>query len=208
MRASVAAAYYAVNKKFEGEVPWMYVDVVDLVTIGVGNKIDPVTDATRLPFYHAKNGATATVAEIAAAWTNIKTKPGLPKAGHLACEHENDLRLRSDTIQKLVYDQMVYNHSRLLAHIPDLDSWGADAQLGIHLWAYAMGPDRSDFPHLLISARAKDFQLCAHDCHISEVNNAGVHPRNVAMSHCFANAWGLKISGATDLDTLFYQVPS
>ena len=50
MRAAVRTSFRAFNAKYEGTVNFMYVDVKNLVTIGVGNLIDPISLAVNLPF--------------------------------------------------------------------------------------------------------------------------------------------------------------
>lgn len=52
MHASVKSYFIAFSKQFEGRIHCMYLDTHDppLVTVGVGNLIDPVSEAAKLPF--------------------------------------------------------------------------------------------------------------------------------------------------------------
>src|SRR5580704_1499007 len=52
MYSSVRDIFPNFSKQFEGRVGWMYLDVKGLVTIGVGNLIDPLPAAVGLPFVH------------------------------------------------------------------------------------------------------------------------------------------------------------
>lgn len=67
----------------EGVVKYMYLDIKGLVTIGVGNLIDPINAALNLPFrYKNKPGVTnagqsASRADIEAEWKLIKGKQEL-----------------------------------------------------------------------------------------------------------------------------------
>ena len=50
MHPSVKSVFPSFSTKLEGRVPWMYCDVLGLVTIGIGNLIDPEEAALHLPF--------------------------------------------------------------------------------------------------------------------------------------------------------------
>src|SRR5690606_6058570 len=66
-------AMRALNSPLEGRVDCMYLDVKGLVTVGVGNLVDPVHLAERLPF-RRPDGSLATREEIRAAWHTVKTQ--------------------------------------------------------------------------------------------------------------------------------------
>jgi hypothetical protein len=48
MHASVKAKLANFLKEYEGKFGYMYLDVKALVTVGIGNKIDPVDQALKL----------------------------------------------------------------------------------------------------------------------------------------------------------------
>jgi hypothetical protein len=49
MWPSVQAAFVPISSKLEGYLPWMYLDILGWVTTGMGNKVDPVSQALSLP---------------------------------------------------------------------------------------------------------------------------------------------------------------
>jgi len=57
----------------------MYLDIKGLITCGVGNLIDPVSEALKLPWKKQTTGGLATEAEVRAAWTALKHRPDLAK---------------------------------------------------------------------------------------------------------------------------------
>ena len=58
---------------FEGVIPWMYLDTVGKVTVGVGLMLPDVAAALRLPF--SVDGRAATEAEIAAEFARVDSLP-------------------------------------------------------------------------------------------------------------------------------------
>ena len=68
-----------VDEPMEARVFHMYVDILGLVSTGLGNLIDPVGMATSLP-WRRLDGSLATREEIVAAWHKVKTKAN-PLAG-------------------------------------------------------------------------------------------------------------------------------
>ncbi len=110
MYQSVRDAFRAFNEPFEGVVPWMYLDIKGLVTVGVGNLIDPVELALKLPF-ESKNDpkTTADSTQIATEWHAIKGNPALARAGFRACEPLTQLRLNDAAINALIAARLAGN---------------------------------------------------------------------------------------------------
>ena len=76
MKDSIRKIFPEFSRKFEGYVNWMYLDVKTLITVGVGNLIDPVSLAVNLPFTK-KDGTKASQDEIKAEWTQLKSRTEL-----------------------------------------------------------------------------------------------------------------------------------
>jgi hypothetical protein len=211
MFTSVQSVFRAFNAVFEGAIPYMYLDIKGLVTVGVGNLIDPLELAQALPFrFKSAPQSPATAHQIAAEWQALKNNPNLAGAGHEACEPVTQLELSDDAINSLVLDRLTGNESFLKRQewFKDLDTWPADAQLGLLNMAWAMGPDGPGaFPRFRAACRSLDFNMAATECKMNEAGNPGLIPRNRADFTLFSNAAVVLASeapGSLDRSVLYY----
>jgi len=213
---SVQSVFITFNTRFEGAVPYMYLDVKGLVTIGVGNLIDPVQVAQALPFRFknrpdiASPGSPATPQQIAAEWHRLKNDASLARRGHLACEPITQLELSDDAINSLILGKLTDNQNFLKRQqwFQAFETWPADAQLGLLSMAWAMGPaGPGGFPHFRAACQKLDFKTAANECKMDETGNPGVVPRNQANFTLFANAAVVlagEAQGTFQRATLFY----
>ena len=81
MRKSVEEAWIGFSTRFEGRIQWMYLDILGLVTTGIGNLIDPKPAALSLPWRHVGTYERATVGEISVEWDMMKSRKGLAQTG-------------------------------------------------------------------------------------------------------------------------------
>jgi GH24 family phage-related lysozyme (muramidase) len=220
MYPSVQSRFRSFNEQFEGVVSFMYLDIKGLVTIGVGNLIDPVSAATAIPFRWKNKpgiktpGAPASAADITAEWNRLKQDQSLAQKGYKACAKITDLEIDDTTMNKLINQRLTGNESYLKRRkwCADYDSWPADAQLGLLSMAWAMGPAGPEVYHFntFMDACSKmDFDTAANNCKMSEAGNPGVVPRNVADRQLFSNAAAV-LAGEKDFDykreTLYYPI--
>ena len=175
----------------------MYLDVKGLVTVGVGNLIDPVELAQAQPCrFKNKPGITApgspaTPDQIAEEWQTLKNDPRLKAKGFKACEPITQLALSDDAIDSLISDRLTKNESFLKRQqwFQDFDTWPADAQLGLLSMAWAMGPaGPGNFPKFRAACQKLDFSTAAAECKMNEAGNPGLVPRNQANVILFSNA--------------------
>lgn len=190
MYPSVLAAYRAFSTTFEGMVSWMYTDVKNLVTTGMGNLIDPISSATSLTWQHGANGPVASADEVAQAWQAVKSS-GLAGIGGGSSRFQelSDLRLSDASIDSLIASKLASNESILRTRFPGYDAWPADAQLGLLSMAWAMGP-AFHFPKFMAAVNQvrPDFRTAATESHMNDVGNPGLTPRNAANYQLFTNA--------------------
>lgn len=186
MRPSVREAFIAFTVPLEGLVRHMYADVKQLVTTGIGNLIDPSSYAASLP-WRRPDGTPAARAEILAEWKRVKEDRNAARLGHRYAARITTLRLRDEDVTGLVLSKLDQNDEHLLRRFPDWETWPADAQLGTHSMAWALGPGFA-FPKMVAALRRRDFVGAAVECTISEEGNPGVKPRNVANRLLFRNA--------------------
>lgn len=204
------------NEPFEGSIPYMYVDVKQLVTVGVGNLIDPVHLALELPFQFknkpgaATPGAPASQEHIAAEWQRVKSDTSLAKKGCRACEAITELELSDAAIDSLIAQRLTGNETFLKARPPfkNWDTWPADAQLAVLSMAWAMGVGNvMNFHKFCAACAALDFNTAAAESKMQEAGNPGVIPRNRANFKLLSNAAIVQASGPDagfEPSTLYY----
>jgi hypothetical protein len=168
----------------------MYLDIKGLVTVAVGNLIDPVELAQSLPF-RFKSGDPATAAQIAAEWQRLKSDPDLARRGYQACESITQLELGDAAIDSLILARLTSDegHLKRQPSFQSFDIWPADAQLGLLSMAWAMGTaGPAGFPHFSAACQSADFNGAAAACRMNEAGNPGLIPRNRANFTLFSNA--------------------
>lgn len=203
MRPSVLAIFRAFSTKFEGWLPYMYLDIKGLVTTGMGNLIDPIGAALELPWKHP-DGSLASQDEVRAAWTLVKSRVDLaPKYG-TAFAGLTTIRLDKDGIEQLIARRLGQNEAYLRKRYAGYALWPADAQLGVHSMAWAMGPG-FHFPAFdaAVNRSPPDFDAAATASHMNATGNPGLVPRNKANFELFTNAARVVRSGA-DPATLYW----
>lgn len=197
-------------------IPWMYQDVLGLVSTGLGNLIDPISLAMHLPWKRA-DGSLASPAEIAAEWNRIKTQPPNAKGqtaaqlGHLYAKQIATLHLTNDDILALIAMRLDSNEQIIRSHFPRWDEWPADAQLATHSMAWACGAGifdphagRAFWPKLTAALHAFDYATAARECFMpQEATIGGLRPRNKANRILYTNA-AIVLERAMDPDVLRY----
>jgi GH24 family phage-related lysozyme (muramidase) len=168
MRDAVRAAWVDYNKNLEGVVTGPYADILGYVTVGMGNKIDPVRDALDLPWTLVGAGRPATQDEIKAAWLAVKYDPKCAKIGWVYAlgKPENNIRLSSEAISDLITARLYANDQLLKNYFVDFEEWPADAQLAAHSMVWAMGFAGlvTKFPRCCSALRNGDFAEAAKEC--------------------------------------------
>jgi GH24 family phage-related lysozyme (muramidase) len=203
MKPSALAAFRDFSTKFEGYLPYMYLDIKGLVTTGMGNLIDPIGAALELP-WRRPDGSLATESEVRAAWNLVKARIDLaPKYG-TAFAGLTTLRLDKAGIEQLIARKLRENEAYLRRRFPDYERWPADAQLGLHSMAWAMGPG-FHFPDFdaAVNRPRPDFDAAARASHMDASGNPGLVPRNSANFQLFTNAARVLERGA-DPETLYW----
>ena len=224
IRQSVIDRWHEFSEPLEGRVNSMYLDVKGLVTTCVGNLIDTPQEAAKLPWRHGIDGRAylddpakfeeqyplATREEVFAAWNDLKARQALSKRHWRYASLLNDLRLTEEAMNELVASKFAEFYAYLKKHhFPDIDSYPADAVLGIMSMAWACGPG---FPRTFTNFKrcvlAGDWNGAVATCKIRETNNPGVVPRNKANRTCFGNAAIVVQSGLDPARVYWPGVPS
>lgn len=188
MKPEVRAQFPEFTARFEGRIPWLYVDVKGLVTVGLGCLCDPVGMATSLPFVTAA-GEQASTSEIRAEWGVVKYTPGLPEKGAGAAKLLCRLRLPETAIDELARHRLDANERILTGHFPEWEQWPAPAQLAVLSMAWAMGAGfPKKWPAFAAACRAQQWLVAAENCKIREAGNPGIVPRNKKNAELFRAA--------------------
>jgi hypothetical protein len=201
MHPSVHAAWKLFSEPLEGREYGMYLDVFGLVTCGVGNLIDSVSEAQKLPWKRDSDGGLATPAEVRAAWTALKARQDLRNRSTRHARALTGLHLVDEDIDALVEKKLASNEAHITGWLPNFPNIPADAQLAILSMAWAVGPAfNTKFPNFTRAALAgKWWEAAAHGKIKEEddrgtpredddIPNPGVIPRNKANKLCFENA--------------------
>jgi GH24 family phage-related lysozyme (muramidase) len=202
MYQSVKDNFVRFTSVFEGVVPHMYLDVKQLVTIGIGDLIDPIGTAIVLPFAHV-DGTPATKGEISDEWMHVKGTGAVgARLGHLYTARFCTLHLTDEGIAEVVGQREDTDERFTKGRFPDWDTWPADAQLATLSMDWAMGPG-FNFPAFQACALKRDWSGCADNCRINTAGNPGVVPRNAANVKLFTLAANAEKLG-DDLSVLRY----
>ena len=179
---------------FENHIPWMYLDVKGLVTVGVGYLIDspvlknPSVLALDLS-WHSKDGSPVTAEALQAEWWKIKKATKLSRAGAAPAKDMTVFRLSNAEIERTTLLRLEVFYEKLLESYPEMPLWPIPAQLATLSMAWAMGPGfPAMFPKFSTAVRDLDFLAAASECTIREAGNPGVIKRNIKNRALFAEA--------------------
>lgn len=152
-------------RKFEGNIPWMYLDIKGFVTVGCGTLIRALSDALKLGFVD-QDGQPSRPDAIAkdflrvrnmgagrpAAYYKVNSSPVLPQA----------------TIDQLISDKLDEFDRGLQQALPELPTYPAGVHAGLLLMTYAIGvAGFLKYIHLRAALLARDWQLAATECGIN-----------------------------------------
>jgi hypothetical protein len=195
------------TEPLEGRVPYLYVDIKGLVTCGVGNLVDPINEALKLP-WKLGNG-DALPSEIRADWEALKAEDHRrindkdPKTVPLRQLHHKfaapytRVRLTDADINTLVISKLLANEAFMRKALYRWDEFPADAQLACCSMAWALGPGfPATFKNFAKAVNDLDWLAAKASCKIKSENNPGVVPRNRANELCLDNATTVAENGS------------
>ncbi|MFD5299568.1 peptidoglycan-binding protein [Streptomyces mutabilis] len=218
MHQSVWDAFIPFSTPLEGRVQFMYLDVLGLVSTGVGNLLDaddpqhfgtnpkPLPDIFTLAWYDKDTHDIATRAEVLQEYKTVK----FSNTAHSTIgqkEAVTRLRISNATIDELVRSKLSQFERYLLGRteFENLESWPADAQLALFSMAWALGP-AFKFPKFQAAAQQQDWLTMARESKMTETGNPGVIPRNVRNGLLLTLASWNAAPPAGDLTQLVYDV--
>ena len=146
-------------RRFEGSVPWMYLDTVGKVTVGVGLMLVNEEAAHALPFLQGTDAASLT--DISRDFSRVSTM----KRGQLAklYRQANGLTLSEETINQRLKQAVLGFEGYLRSHINGYDALPDAVKVALLDMAYNLGPGRlfAEYTHLLDAIARKDWAAAA-----------------------------------------------
>jgi hypothetical protein len=184
-------------KDYEGKVKFMYLDKKGIVTVGIGHRIDPLSQALNLQFsYKGSPGSIASAGDISSEWNLVKSRQDLKFKGGAAFAVITGLELNENGIQQMVsqhanaIEKYIKTNASARRFYANFDNWPADAQLGFMGVAWGGIPIPQFGWHLFPEAcKREDWNTAAKECKISSPLAAG---RNESHKRMFENAAQVK----------------
>lgn len=177
--------YYAGLKQWEGVCEWMYLDVVGLVTTGIGNLLKTPDAACELPWL-LPDGSPAEEADIRRGWADVKgSKPGKRASAYkLVC----GLRLAEEDVQALV-EQRLENEflPGLRKLVPGFEDYPEPARECLVDLAYNLGlRGLGKFTTFLAAVRSRSYLAAARSCSVKTSRPERNAWRKAKMEECAA----------------------
>lgn len=172
---SARSQWVEFNAPFEGRFNHMYLDIRGFVTTGVGNLIDPMSEAVKLPWLD-RQGNLVSPNTVGTEWRRIKDSTYLKDAGAKAAGRIATLHLSESAIDDLVLQH--FDSDRvILSRRFKMNDLPLNAQLAIHSMAWAMGAGFG-YPAFTAAVNRGDWETAARESYIPDHTNAGLVPRN------------------------------
>lgn len=186
---STLDAFVSFSEPLEGNVPSLYVDVKQLLTVGIGCLVDPLSLALSLPWVNP-DGSPTSASDVALQWGIVKASaPRLCKLHWKFAAPLTKMRLTPAGVLQVAERRLLGNEKILRSYFPNWDAIPADGQLGIFSMAWACG---AGFPRTFGNFREavnrQDWTGAIAACGIRTEGNPGIIPRNAQNRLCFANA--------------------
>ena len=181
-------------KKFEGAVPFMYLDTKGKVTVGVGHLLPSGDAATALDFALVVTGKSATNAQIKAKHTMMLQK----EKGQLASYYKKfrTMEIDSDAIDELLTADMSVSEADLKSIFSGWAQFPAAAQEALMDMAFNLGKSKFlKYTALITACKAKDWATASLEC-----SRDGVQPERNAETEALFDS--LIKSRAPDLPAL------
>jgi hypothetical protein len=186
MRPAARNAFLDFTTPLEGAVPFLYCDVLGLVTTAIGVLVDPIDMALTLPLRRMPSGELASRDEIAADWHRVKARTDLSHRGGMVYAQIAQLRLDKDGVRTVTDRKLDAMLHRLRLRFDQWDTWPADAQLAVVSLSWACGP-AFGFPKLAAHLRTQDWRAAADEC-VIRPDHGTIKRRNEWMRLCLLNA--------------------
>jgi GH24 family phage-related lysozyme (muramidase) len=170
----------------EGNVPWLYLDSLGLVTVGVGHLVTSVASAAMLPFALPSGGA-AGAAAICREYDQVQVLEAGQLTGYYALR--TTLRLSQAAIDGLLDADLASLALALEHRLRGFVGYPAPAREALLDMGFQLGPSGllDKFPRMCAAAANGEWAVCAEECHSLGISEA----RNQARVALFQQAAGI-----------------
>lgn len=150
-------------RRHEGVVNYMYLDVVGLVTTGVGFLLPDAAATEPLAFVRRDTGAPATDDEKRADWEAVHAQPKAELAAHY--RPFTFLDLPDSAIDRELTARIAGFVRNLQSRFPQFEEFPDTAQIGIIDMVYSLGPAGlfRGFPKFCSAVDQQDWPACARE---------------------------------------------
>lgn len=189
---TVRACWCAFTERFEGRIPWLYLDAHKpdpIATVGLGCALLTVHMSSGLPWLYP-DGTPAGEGDIIADWQRVTAIPGGLVAWHY--RSAEGLHLDDSTIDALALTRLDADVVALTSRWPEFASFPAPAQQALASMAYALGVGARppgllspEWPRLQASVDAQNWLQSAFEC---RMEGPGLEGRNAANLALFGDA--------------------
>ncbi|MDF1793428.1 MAG: hypothetical protein P1U88_16050, partial [Thalassobaculaceae bacterium] len=156
-------------RRFEGDIPWLYLDTRSMVTIGIGHLIPDADAAAAIPL--EKGGQPASADTIRAGYAVVSAATDHAFHGAGAFQDLTDLRITPEQSAALFrgkFAEIFATARRLFADVGGgFEAWPKRVQLATFDMAYNLGPQGlyGGFPSFRSKGLAvRDYAICAEEC--------------------------------------------
>lgn len=168
----------------EGVVPHMYLDIVGLVTVGVGFLLRTQEDAVALKFVSRATGKAATADEKRRDWGAVNRQEKARRADFY--KKFTQLDLPADQIDKRLEALIGEFANSLRSRFPKFDQFPPTVQIGLLDMIYSLGPSGffKGYPKMCAAVDRQDWAGAGAEC-----ERGGVSPsRNKDCRQLFLDA--------------------
>ena len=171
-----------INSIMEGNHNFLYLDVKDKPTTGIGFLVPNLKAMYELPWMsHDVNGQlrVASGAEIEAEWRWVNLKAG-KKLRAEEFKRSARLFLHSGSIKQIAHQRLLKFYGSVRGEgWGQFDSWNPNIQFMCMSICWAAGGEGLlKFKNMLKAILAKDYRAAAIESHLNEIGNKGLRPRN------------------------------
>lgn len=175
----------------EGVVSHMYLDIVGLVTVGVGFLLRNPEDAVALKFVNRAAGKPATAEEKRRDWAAVNQQVKAKRADFY--KKYTQLDLPADQIDKRLEVLIGEFSASLRGQFSRFDQFPQTAQIGLLDMIYSLGPSGffKGYPKMCAAVKKEDWTAAAAEC-----ERGGVSPsRNKDCRQLFLDAAQAPVEG-------------